>query len=43
VALRRLWTRDVEHDPMLIRCSPQPMIPARDADDDFIEMLLGSG
>jgi hypothetical protein len=35
--------QNVEHDPMLIHGTPEPMLPARDADDNFVEMPFVSG
>jgi len=35
--------QDVEHGPVLVHGPPQPMLPAADADDDFIEMPFVSG
>ena len=32
--------QDVEHHPMLVHGSPQPMLPARKADHDLIEVPL---
>jgi hypothetical protein len=33
-------SQDLEHDPMLVHCAPEPVLPARDADDDLIEVPL---
>jgi hypothetical protein len=35
--------QDVEHDSMLVHRSPQPMLPARDADGNFVEVPYVDG